>query len=135
MSWDISIGDFPPEIASVQDFPSDFSMKPLGTHAEIIEKICVLYPQANFSDPAWGLINGEGYSIEVNMGKKEPLTGFMLHVRGGEQAMFAVADLLDHLHLRGIDCQTSEFFVLREGLDSFQKWRVYRDRVVRDKTP
>ncbi len=130
MSWDILVQDLP-EVTTVADIPDGFQPSPLGARSELISKILTVCPQADFSDPSWGLIVGPDWSIEVNIGKEEPCMGFALHVRGADVAVSAVTAILEQLQLRAIDCQTSEFFT--EGIESkssFHDWQAYRNRVI-----
>jgi hypothetical protein len=53
-------------------------VEPLGTRAEVTAKILEAVPTADFSDPAWGRIEGETFSIEVNVGADDLVTSFML---------------------------------------------------------
>ena len=64
-----------------------------------------------FSDPSWGLIDANDWSVELNMGRAEECDGFVFHVRGGEDAVGVVAAILQQLDLRALDSQTGEFFV------------------------
>jgi len=131
MSWDIFVQDLPRDAATVADIPHDFKPAPIGKRADIIETIRDVVPSADFSDPSWGQIEGEDWSIEVNIGKNETCNGFALHVRGGDAAAAVVAAILDHLKLRALDAQTGEFFVAGpEALASFRQWRAFRDRVI-----
>lgn len=131
MSWDIFVQDFPRDIRSVEEIPKDFQPLEIGRPSEIIETIRTILPMADFSDPTWGLIDGPGWSIEVNLGAEEPCRGFALHVRCGGGAVGAVAAILDALKLRAVDTQTGEFFVGgEEGLESFRRWNAYRDQVM-----
>ena len=123
--------DLPAEARTIDDIPQDFAPKPLGPRSEIIAHIQQILPQANFADPSWGMLAGWGFVIEFNMGREEICDGFMLHVRGGGAAMGAVAQLLEHLNLRGIDCQTSELFSVEAAEASFREWQAFRDRPVR----
>jgi hypothetical protein len=84
MSWDIFVQDLPPEAQKLTDIPADFRPQPLGSRAEVVAKIKAIVPQANFADPSWGIIDGGDFSIEVNMGEEDPVTGFAFHVRGGD---------------------------------------------------
>lgn len=130
MSWDISIQDFPGDVQRVGNIPDDFQPKPLGARAEVIAKIHQVLPQVDFSNPSWGLLEEADFSIEFNMGDNEICDGFMLHVRGGGSAAAVIARLLEHLRLRGIDCQSGEFFAIAAAQESFREWQAYRDRVV-----
>jgi hypothetical protein len=131
MSWDIFVQDLPLSAKSVQEIPPDFKPKSLGSRSRIISQIKEIIPAADFSNPSWGLIDGDGWSIEVNIGKVEDCTGFAFHVRGDEAAVGAVASILDHLGLRALDSQTGEFFVSGpKAIESFRNWRTYRDNIV-----
>jgi hypothetical protein len=129
MSWDLMIMDQPREARTLSDIPEDFRPQPLGSRAALAARIVEAFPAARFSNPAWGRIGGEGWSIELNMGRGEVCDSITLHVRGGPSAMEAVVTLLRHLNLRGFDCQTSEFFDEAAAIESFNAWRCFRDRV------
>jgi hypothetical protein len=100
----------------------------------LITRIQELLPETDFKDPSWGILDGKGFSIEFNMGSKEICDGFMLHVRGGgDIATTVVARLLQHLRLRGLDCQTGDFFQHDAAEESFRQWQAYRDVVIHKK--
>lgn len=130
MSWDISIMDFPKDVHNVAEIPDDYQPALLGARGELIARIHELLPDVNFADPSWGLLDKPGFSIEFNMGVEEVCSSFMLHVRGGGEAMATVASLLRHLQLRGIDCQSGDFFSIQSAQRSFDEWQAYRDRVI-----
>ena len=131
MSWDIFAMDMPLGVRSVSEIPRDFRPGSLGSRSAVIAKIMQIVPTADFSDPSWGRIEGDGWSIGVNIGKDEDCDSIALHVRGGEAAVGAVAGILDGLGIRAIDAQTGEFFVSGPAaIESFRKWRAYRDQVV-----
>ncbi len=100
----------------------------------MIARILEVLPDVDFSDPTWGMFERPGFSIEFNMGAEEICGSFMLHVRGGGDAMATVARLLQHLQLRGIDCQTGDFFSIEAAQNSFGQWQAYRDRVIGQET-
>jgi hypothetical protein len=54
MSWDIFAMDVPPEFKLMEEIPSDFRPKPLGSRSAVIAKIKNIIPTANFSDPSLG---------------------------------------------------------------------------------
>jgi hypothetical protein len=115
----------------VSDIPRGFIPPPVGKRAEIIGKIEAIVPGAKFPDPSWGLISGEGWSIEVRLGDAEECGSFSLYLRGGDGAFGALVAILQGLNVRAIDCQTTEFFVAdKDGEESFERWKKYRDRVV-----
>ena len=130
MSWDIYIMKFPASIKKVADVPDDFQGKPLGKRSEIIAQICAVVLDADFSNPEWGDLDGNGFSIEFNMGSSEITDSILLHVRGGGNPTPVIAAVLDRLQLRAIDCQAGEFFDIATARASFDSWQRYRDQIV-----
>jgi hypothetical protein len=131
MSWDLFIQDIPADADSVQDIPDDFSPRSLGSRAEVIRHILEVVPTANFSDPAWGSFEDPSFSVAFNLGDEEELSSFALHVRGGDEAVGLVADLLHRNGWRAFDPQSdSGIFDTSGAAKSLAKWREYRDCVV-----
>jgi hypothetical protein len=131
MSWDIFVQELPRDAKTTTDIPGDFRPGTIGKRSTIIEGIKEVVPSADFSDPCWGVIDGDDWSIEVNIGANEDCGGFALHVRGSDAAIGAVEAILQHLGLRALDSQNGDFFTAGpEAIDSFRKWRAYRDQVV-----
>ncbi len=114
----------------VADIPEDFQPAPLGTRADLITRICDVVPSADFSNPEWGVFEGDEFSIEFQMGDEEICQSVMLLVRGGGSPAPLIGALLDRLKLRGIDCQTSEFFDIEAARASFGSWQRYRDQIL-----
>ena len=135
MSWDVFVQDLPQEAKSAADIPADFRPASIGKRSAIIEKIREVFPTADFSDPSWGRINGDNWSIEVNIGANEDCGGFALHIRGGDAAVGAVEAILQRLHLRALDTQTGDFFKAGpESIDSVRKWCAYRDQLLKSRS-
>lgn len=130
MSWDIFAMDVPPEFKLMEEIPSDFRPKPLGSRSAVVAKIKSITPTAKFSDPSWGVIEKDGWSIELNMGDDEMCDEFAFHVRGdGDEAVEVVARILDGFGIRGIDPQTGGLFVAGpSAIASFNEWRAFRDK-------
>jgi hypothetical protein len=119
---------------SLEEIPSDFKPASIGKRAIVIDKIRSIVPSANFSNPSWGTIDGEGWSIEINICPEGECSGFAFHVRGGDAAVAVVAAILNHLKLRAIDSQTGDFFIAGpKAIDAFSRWRAYRDQVIASK--
>ena len=130
MSWDIYIMNFPATAQRVADIPKDFNPAALGKREDLIAQIREVVPQADFSQPNWGVFDGEGFSIEFSMGAEEICKSMTWLVRGGGNPTPLVGALLDRLKLRGIDCQTSEFFDVEAARVSFGSWQRYRDQII-----
>jgi len=132
MSWDIFVRDIPPTAQSVDDIPDDFVPRPLGSRAEIIHLIGEVVPGVDFSDPSWGTFEGPDFSVEFNIGAAGVVDCLALHVRGGDAAAGLVADLLLRCGWRAFD-PSSESGIFDPGtaVQSLQRWRAYRDHVVR----
>ena len=130
MSWDIFISDFPPEARTTADIPEDAPFNPLGDRSAIIAKIKEVIPEADFSDPSWGVYDGGDYSIEFCVGSDDPCKSIVLLVRGGGNVVPVITRLLAGLQLRAVDSQTGDFFDPGVAAASFREWQAYRDQVV-----
>jgi len=81
MSLDFFLQHLPVGIRSVEDIPADYEPGPIGARAAVVDSIRTVFPTFDFSDPEWGRIEGDGFSIEVNLRGEDPVRGFALHVR------------------------------------------------------
>jgi hypothetical protein len=132
MSWDLTVMDLPDYVVTVDDIPQDFKGSLLGPRSDLIARILEVVPQANFTDPAWGLIDGPGFSIELDMGKADQVQSFTFHVREGDLAVGVIAEILGYLSLRAVDPQSESgtIFTPKSAIESLETWRAYRDSVV-----
>ncbi len=131
MSWDIFVQDLPRDVWSVEDIPDSFVPRPIGMRSAVIARIVEIVPGVVFSDPARGVIDGPDFSIELNLGEAEQVEGVALHVRGGEGAVAVVSAIVEGLDCRALDASTGEFFDPAVALESFRRWRAYRDQIIR----
>lgn len=131
MSWDVMIfntrGKKPPPIEQFEE--SDY--EPLGPAAGVRERLSSLLPGIDWSAPTWGVFEGDGFSIEFNVGKEDPIGSMMLHVRGGGDAIAAIFTFARPLGWSALDCSTSDFIDLdspsQAGWEGFQ---AFRDKVI-----
>ena len=132
MSWDIYVQDLPEGIKTVEEIPEDFHPGLIGRRRELIAEIKAVVPEADFSDPSWGRVEGPDFSIEFNMGDDEEVVCLALHVRGSEGAVGLIAAVLDRLGLQALapDSETGLFEAEETARESFARWRSYRDTVV-----
>lgn len=129
MSWDVLLlnyGGAPPD----PEGPSE----PLGSGAEVRDRLSALLPEVNWAHPAWGLYRaGAGCSIEFNLGRTEPVESIMLHVRGDGAAAGAVAALAAQLGWAALDMSSTEFLAPAAASGAgWEAFLAYRDRVVRE---
>ncbi len=139
MSWDIFVQNIPEHVKQISDMKryGDSLPRYIGQRSDIIRTIKEAVPQADFTDPAWGVIDGADFSIEVSMGDKEECKGFVFHVRGSDEAVLLVSAILEKLGLRAFDpgSETGLFEARPDAVKSLQKWRQYRDWVIEGKRP
>lgn len=125
MSWDILIQQFPEGARRVADIPDTFTAGPIGKRADLVAKLRTALPEADFSDPSWGTLRADGYSIECGVGDDDILYGITLHVRGSDEVLPRITRVLDALGLRAIDSWTGEFYDPEVAPHSLARWRSY----------
>jgi hypothetical protein len=62
----------------------------LGPAQEVRDRIVSALPSVDWSDPSWGKLAGEGYSIEFNVGREDVIDNIMLHVHGEGDPVAAI---------------------------------------------
>jgi hypothetical protein len=129
MSWDVFVQHLPAEARRVKDIPDDYEPAPLGARAEVIEKITRVLPDVDFTDPTWGKLERENFTIEINMTDDDIISGITLHVRGSAAAVYAVKQVIDAVGGRGLDSWTGELFDPAVGVVSLHRWQAYVDEV------
>lgn len=129
MSWDLFVQDWG-DVNSLDEIPDDFNPRPIGNRSEIIDKMKEAEPTIDFSDPSWGRLDNDQFSIEFNMGDKEILDGFTMHVRGNEMAIPCIANILSELGLKAADGSSPNFFDIERSKNDMQKWIVYRNSLL-----
>ncbi len=132
MSWDVLLQSLPPEIRSLDEIPADYAPPSLGSRADLIARIAARLPSVDFSDPAWGRLEGESFSIELNLGSESVTQSLMLHIRGGGEALGVVREICEALRCPAIDCSEGGLidFGSPHASEGWQRWCAYRDRVL-----
>ncbi|GAA3523651.1 hypothetical protein GCM10022393_43140 [Aquimarina addita] len=128
MSWDLFVQDWG-DVNSLDEIPDDFNPKPIGKRSETIDKIKEAEPTIDFSDPSWGRLDNDQFSIEFNMGNVEKLNGFVMHIRGSEMAIPCIANILSTLDLKATDGSSPNFFDNERSKNDMQKWIAYRNKI------
>jgi hypothetical protein len=126
MSWDVFVlnlgGKRPPGDAADAE-----PVGPLGPAAKVRKRIAKQLPGVDWSDASWGVYEGDGFTIEFNVGDDDPIDSMMLHVRGGGDAIAALLRFANPNKWALLDCTTSEFLdpddPSAEGWEGFQTLR------------
>ena len=124
MSWDVILmnlgGLQPPKEEALRPFP-------MGTAEHVRASISHSMPSVDWSDPAWGILDREQWSIEFNLGPEPIIEGVMLHVRGGGDPVPEICRLCRENSWEALDCSTGEFLDLaapaRDGWEGFKRFR------------
>jgi len=132
MSWDVMVFDLAGAAPSEVDFGADFKPHPMGGAGEVRARISKHLGAVDWSDPTWGIYEGDGFSFEFNMGKEAETNSFMVHVRGGGDAVASLMRFAAPNRWSLFDCTTGEFIdpanPSNEGWKAFQG---FRDTVIK----
>lgn len=129
MSWDLYVQDWG-NYETLSEIPDDFIPQPIGRRQAIIDRIQQVEPTVDFSDPSWGKLENDRFSIEFNMGKTEELYSFAMHVRGSTLAVACIGNILSHLGLRAADGKDDQFFNTKEAGEKMAAWLSYRNSIL-----
>lgn len=109
MSWDFAImaADEPP--VPFEEMPDDWEESPIGTLAETRSKIGICLPNIDWSDPSMGVCVDDLGSYEFKIGKEEPCTNIVVHLRGDERALARLLALAEKWGWYLLDLSRSEW--------------------------
>ncbi|NUP53761.1 MAG: hypothetical protein HOW97_41540 [Catenulispora sp.] len=129
MSWDVVLFKIPDDFASIADIPQDYKPVPLGSRVEVETALRKAVPSVDLSDPTWGTLEGPTWSIELNIGRADPIETIMLHVRGGgDDVLVEIFTMAAALDCRVLDCSSGDFIVTPEATDGWHGFQAFRDR-------
>ena len=135
MSWDVYVTKFSRPYQSVSDIAEDETGVALGTREFVHSAISKVFVGTDWSDPAWGHFESEFGSIEFNNGGKEPLQGFMMHVRASDEIVALIVELCKQQSWSAIDSSTGDFLEkVDDPAKGLSAWRNYRDQVFKRET-
>lgn len=83
---------------------------------QLIDRIQRAAPEADFSDPALGFIEGDAWSLEVSLAHSEAVDCIGFHLRGEADGARVVAAVLEDTGLFAYDAQTGGAFVANRTL-------------------
>src|SRR5262245_41051087 len=131
MSWDVVL--FKSPHPSTSELPKDFRPAPIGTLEDVRKSLHDVLPDIDFGDPSWGVLDGRDWSIEFSIGADEPVESVTLHVRGSDDAIWAVRAAAEALNARVLDFSTAEFVSFdADPAAGLRKWRAFRDRAIKE---
>ncbi|WP_220466947.1 hypothetical protein, partial [Cellulophaga baltica] len=108
----------------------DYEPISLGIRDNIINELCILLPELDYSVKDWGILNGDGFSIEFNTGKEEKVDSIMLHIRGGGNPHYIIGMIMKKMEWEALDCSTGEFVDLKNiNAESWTKFQTWRDKI------
>ena len=130
MSWDVLILNLPPGTTVLEDVPDSTDVS-LGPLSQVLDRLrASLGGDIDLTDPTWGTMEGEAFSIEFNIGDKDPCESIMLHVRGDDSAVEPIRVLCESTRWRAFDTTTGELMEFESGTQpGLRQWRAFRDRV------
>ena len=132
MSWDVLLTRLPEHVRSIGEIPKDYRPQALGPRSEVGEALAIAVPSVDMTDPAWGMLEGPGWSIELNIGHADPVDAIMLHIRGsGDDVLTHVFRMAAELTCHVVDCSDGE--LITEGATGqWHAWQEFRNRVIAD---
>ncbi|MCM2577925.1 hypothetical protein [Streptomyces meridianus] len=126
MSWDLLLMPVPDENAVFDELPEDGEGPSLGRRAQVLAALAGTMPDADLSDPAWGVLEGPTWSLEINVSDSDPVEAIMLQVHGtGDDVLTVVHRLAGAVGGVVMDCVADELLVEGEtaGWHGFQRQR------------
>ena len=133
MSWDISIINFSKDYKSIADIPDDEPPNPLGAQNEVHKAVLEFFPKTDWSDPTWGIFDSKYGSIEFNLGRDDPSTSLMLHVRTSNELVPLIVELCNKNNWSALDCSSGEFLESSEHPEQgLENWRNYLAQILGD---
>jgi hypothetical protein len=131
MSWDVTVQRFSREYSAIEDIPEDEQCLPLGSRAEVHAAISQYFPSTDWADPAWGNFESSDGSIEFSLGKEEPNSGFMMHIRASSAVVRAIVAMCRAAAWQALDC--SNGVLLEKAGDptaGLEQWSAYHNQVI-----
>ena len=133
MSWDVLFLNAAQPPPRVSEMPENWEGDSLGTPEEVRERISAVLPETDWADPAWGVLDSDTFSYEFSVGSESPCTGFMVHVRGGGDAVAPLLDLGRKWDWYLLDMSHGEWVHHLDDPDSgWVMFQEYRDKVLGD---
>jgi hypothetical protein len=132
MSWDVHVIKLDDLIRSLDDLPADFEEPPMGTAAEVRAAISRSFPETDWTDAAWGIVDGGPFAIEFNLGTDAVVTSFGVHVHGSGDPVRPLLAMCVANAWRALDVQTTKLIDSSDpDRSSWARFGEWRDRVIK----
>lgn len=94
MAWDVYALRAPATAKRIDEIPEWWEQRPVGQSETVIDAIRRAAPQVDTSDPAWLRLAGDGFEIEIALGKGVQIHDVTFYVRrGGSGAVPVILDI------------------------------------------
>lgn len=126
LSWDLLLMPVPDDSAALDELPEGDEMPSLGERARVLAALAETMPSADLSDPAWIVVDGPTWSLEINVSDSDPVEAIMLQVHGtGDDVLTVVHRLAESLGGAVMDCAADELLLPGDpsGWHAFQRQR------------
>jgi hypothetical protein len=121
MSWQVLLMELPAEAQSMTQVPHDYRADSLGDRALLASRLEEAIPGIEFEDPSWGSVNGDGFSIQIDLGEQSEVDSVTLHVQGGgSDAMQTIWQTTRALGVRALDVTTGELLNFSQDGDELR---------------
>jgi hypothetical protein len=130
MSWDVMIYDIGGNLPSSIEQFDESTARDLGTTESVRSTISEALPETDWSDQAWGIYDGDDYFFEFNIGNDDMVDSFMVHVRGGGDAISGLIKVIALKNWTILDCSTGEFIDPKKpNQKGWQDFQEFQNRV------
>jgi len=127
MSWDVLLVNGAVELPIGDE---DHISPQLGSKVEILSALRRGFTGVSFPDGQWDFFDADDYSIEINLGLRDPVTYVALHVRGSDKVILTIRRLCQQTGWHAYDTVTRSFIDLSQNpAEGWQRWRGARDQV------
>lgn len=118
MRWDVVV--FGPDIPLAGKggraiFHDGWHPKSMGSRSQVAQALSEIWPQIDWSDPTWGILDGSGYCLEIALGRDDTVLTFTIFARG--HATEPILDMLNGTGWRGLDTATGNWMHLTADAD------------------
>lgn len=133
MSWDLIVFAAGTPVDSDSDgvasFHDGWKSPNIGTYLEVQRSISSVFPEADWTDPVWGLLISDSCCLEFSLGSDEQINTFSIHARG--EATPAVLEIVAATGWKILDVSTTTWLNTSSDPDEGRRqFQSYLDTVV-----